>query len=86
MKRNPQLEPLMMFGLGGIIVQMFKDVSFRLSPINELSGRYMIESTKDSKLLYGIRGKKTSYIESIVESLQRLSQLVIDFRDTRDRY
>jgi acetyl coenzyme A synthetase (ADP forming)-like protein len=79
MKRDPQFGPLLMFGLGGIYVQVFKDVSFRLAPINELSARHMIESTKASKLLYGVRGEKPSDIESIVESLQRLSQLVMDF-------
>jgi acyl-CoA synthetase (NDP forming) len=48
MKHDPQFGPLLMFGLGGIYVQVFKDVSFRLAPINGLSARYMIESTKAS--------------------------------------
>jgi 4-hydroxybutyryl-CoA synthetase (ADP-forming) len=73
-----------MFGLGGIYVQVFKDVSFRLAPINELSARHMIESTKTSKLLYGVRGEKPSDIESLVESLQRLSQLVMDFSEIQE--
>jgi len=56
-----------------------RSITFRLAPINELSARHMIESTKASRLLYGVRGDKPSDIESIVESLQRLSQLVMDF-------
>jgi acyl-CoA synthetase (NDP forming) len=84
MKRDAQFGPLLMFGLGGIYVQVFKDVSFRLAPINELSAWHMIESTKASKLLYGVRGEKPSYIESIIESLQRLSQLVMDFPEIQE--
>jgi acyl-CoA synthetase (NDP forming) len=44
----------------------------------------MIESTKASKLLYGVRGEKPSDIESIIESLQRLSQLVMDFPEIQE--
>jgi acyl-CoA synthetase (NDP forming) len=84
MKRDAQFGPLLIFGLGGIYVQVFKDVSFRLAPINELSARHMIESTKASKLLYGVRGEKPSDIESIIESLQRLSQLVMDFPEIQE--
>jgi acyl-CoA synthetase (NDP forming) len=84
MKRDAQFGPLLMFGLGGIYVQVFRDVSFRLAPINELSARHMIESTKASKLLYGVRGEKPSDIESIIESLQRLSQLVMDFPEIQE--
>ena len=84
MKHDLQFGPLLMFGLGGIYVQVFKDVSFRLAPINELSARHMIESTKASKLLYGVRGEKPSDIESLVESLQRLSQLVMDFSEIQE--
>lgn len=80
MKHDPQFGPLLMFGLGGIYVQVFKDVSFRLAPINELSARHMIESTKANKLLYGVRGEKPSDIES----LQRLSQLVMDFSEIQE--
>jgi 4-hydroxybutyrate---CoA ligase (ADP-forming) len=84
MKRDPQFGPLIMFGLGGIYVQVFKDVSFRLAPINQLSALHMIESTKASQLLYGVRGEMPSDILSIVESLERLSQLVIDFPEIQE--
>ena len=56
MKRDPQFGPLLMFGLGGIYVQVFRDISFRLAPIKELGARHMIESTKASKTL--TRGKR----------------------------
>ncbi len=84
MKRDPQFGPLLMFGLGGIYVGIFKDVSFRLAPIKELSAYNMIESTKASKILSGVRGEKPSDIKSIVECLQRLSQLVTDFPEIQE--
>ncbi len=83
-KRDPQFGPLLMFGLGGIYVGIFKDVSFRLAPIKELSAYHMIESTKASKLLSGVRGEKPSDIKSVVECLQRLSQLVMDFPEIQE--
>jgi acetyl coenzyme A synthetase (ADP forming)-like protein len=83
-KRDPQFGPLLMFGLGGIYVGIFKDVSFRLAPIRELSAYHMIESTKASRLLSGVRGEKPSDVKSIVECLQRLSQLVTDFPEVQE--
>jgi acetyl coenzyme A synthetase (ADP forming)-like protein len=84
MNRDSQFGPLLMFGLGGIYVGVFKDVSFRLAPIKELSAYHMIESTKASKLLSGVRGDKPSDIKSIVECLERLSQLAMDFPEIQE--
>jgi acetyl coenzyme A synthetase (ADP forming)-like protein len=84
MKRDPQFGPLLMFGLGGIYVEIFRDVSFRLVPIKELGARHMIDSTKVSKILLGVRGDPPSDIESIVECLQRMSQLVTDFSEIQE--
>jgi acetate---CoA ligase (ADP-forming) len=79
MKRDPHFGPLLMFGLGGIYVEVFRDVVFRLAPIRELGARNMIEGIKGIKLLRGYRGEAPSDTEAIVQSLERLSQLVIDF-------
>jgi 4-hydroxybutyryl-CoA synthetase (ADP-forming) len=84
MKRDPQFGPLLMFGLGGIYVEIIKDVSFRLAPLKELGALHMIESTKAGKLLLGVRGEKPSDIQSIVECLERMSQLVIDFPEIQE--
>jgi acetyl coenzyme A synthetase (ADP forming)-like protein len=84
MKRDPQFGPLLMFGLGGIYVEILRDVSFRLAPLKELGALHMIESTKASKLLSGIRGEKPSDIKSIVEYLERMSQLVMDFSEIQE--
>ena len=83
-KRDPVLGPLIMFGLGGIYVEVLKDVVFRLAPLNEIEIREMIESIKTIKLLKGIRGEKPSDLNGIVENLQRLSQLVIDFPEIEE--
>jgi acetyltransferase len=79
MKKDPQFGPMLMFGLGGIFVEVLKDVSFSLAPITAKECKKMIESTKTYKLLTGVRGQKAVDIQSIITSLLQLSQLVIDF-------
>jgi acetyl coenzyme A synthetase (ADP forming)-like protein len=76
--RDAQFGPLMMFGLGGTYVEVFKDVTFRLAPIRELGAKRMIESIKSYKLLKGYRGEPASDVNSIADTLLRLSQLVTD--------
>jgi 4-hydroxybutyryl-CoA synthetase (ADP-forming) len=68
-----------MFGLGGIYVEVLKDVVFMLAPIDKQEATRMVQSIKSIRLLKGVRGEKQSDLNSIVDSLQRLSQLVIDF-------
>jgi len=77
--KDPQFGPMIMFGLGGIYVEILKDVSFRIAPITESDAREMIEEIKTIKLLKGARGAKPSDINSIVETLLKVSQLVTDF-------
>ncbi|MHB1335100.1 MAG: acetate--CoA ligase alpha subunit [Candidatus Humimicrobiaceae bacterium] len=77
--KDPQFGPMIMFGLGGIYVEILKDVSFRIAPIIESDAREMIEEIKAVKLLKGARGAKPSDINSIVEILLKISQLVTDF-------
>ncbi len=84
MKRDPHFGPLLMFGLGGIYVEVFRDVTFRIAPIRELSARHMIEGIKGIRLLRGFRGEPPSDIEAIETSLTRLSQLVTDFPEIEE--
>ena len=79
MKRDPQFGPNLMFGLGGIFVEVLKDVTFGLAPVTEKECYKMIESTKSYKLLTGVRGEEPVDIDAIVLSIQRMSQLVMDF-------
>jgi acetyl coenzyme A synthetase (ADP forming)-like protein len=77
-KRDPSFGPIIMFGLGGLYVEVFKDVSFRVAPIDEMIADSMIKQIKSYKILDGIRGKVPSDISSIKECLMRLSQLALD--------
>lgn len=79
MTRDPQFGPMLMFGLGGIFVEVMKDVTFHIAPITADEARQMLESTKSYSLLKGVRGEVSVDIDAIAESLQRISQLVTDF-------
>ena len=78
------LEPLIMFGIGGIYVEVLKDVVFKIAPVTELEAKEMLSSIKASKLLDGVRGEKGIHKESVIEIIQRLSQLVIDFPEIQE--
>jgi acetyltransferase len=71
--------PLVMFGLGGIYVEVLKDVSFRIHPLTDLDAKEMIQSIQGYKLLTGVRGEEGVDTDLIEEYLLRLSQLVTDF-------
>lgn len=79
MTTDPSFGPLMMFGLGGIYVEIMKDVTFRINPITNRDAREMIESLKSYPLLTGFRGTPPVDLKIIEETLLRLSQLVKDF-------
>lgn len=70
---------MVMFGLGGIYVEILKDVSFRIVPVNEEEAYEMIREIKGSRILDGVRGEKPYDKRDIVNSIRRLSQLVEDF-------
>ncbi len=84
MNRDPHFGPLLMFGLGGIYVEVFRDVVFRMAPIRELGARHMIEGIKGVKLLTGFRGEPPSDTDAVAQALVRLSQLVIDFPEIEE--
>ncbi|MDQ3872090.1 MAG: acetate--CoA ligase family protein [Thermoproteota archaeon] len=82
--QDPTFGPVVMFGLGGIYVEVLKDVVFRIAPIDEPVAINMVESIKTIKLLKGTRGEKPSDLKAIADSLQRLSQLVVDFPEIKE--
>ena len=84
MMRDPQFGPMLMFGLGGIFVEVMKDVSFHIAPITEKEAIQMLESTRSYALLKGARGGKTADVQAIAAALQRMSQLVTDFPQIRE--
>jgi len=70
---------MIMFGLGGIYVEVLKDVSFRIVPVSRADAFEMIQEIRSFQLLKGARGEKPADIESIADAITRLSQLSLDF-------
>ena len=77
---DPQYGPMMMFGLGGVFVEVMKDVTFRIAPLTDVDASEMIKSVKAYKLLEGARGTTPAQMDQIQETLLRLSQLVSDYK------
>ena len=84
MNRYPVFGPLIMFGLGGIFVELFADVVFRLAPVNRNSVRRMIRQIKGFKLLDGFRGRPRIDLEEIEKALVRLSDMVISHPEIKE--
>lgn len=76
---DPQYGPMLMFGLGGVFIEVMKDVTFRIAPITTTDASDMVRGVKAFKLLEGARGTTPARIEQIEETLLRLSQLVTDY-------
>ena len=76
--RYPKFGHLLMFGSGGVMVEVFKDVTFRLAPINRNSARFMVRGVKGYALLNGFRGAPKADIETLDRMLVCLSDLVVD--------
>jgi acyl-CoA synthetase (NDP forming) len=79
MNHDLAVGPLIMFGLGGVSVEVMKDVAFKVHPLTDLEADEMIKSVKGYKLLTGFRGASPVDLEALKETLLRLSQLVSDF-------
>jgi acetyltransferase len=82
--KEPSLGQTIMVGLGGIYVEILKDVSFGLNPIGPSDAITMLESLRSKKILDGARGAKPADKEKIVECLLRLSQLLSDFPEIKE--
>ncbi|MFH1686099.1 MAG: acetate--CoA ligase family protein [bacterium] len=79
MTTDPSFGPLIMFGLGGIYVEIMKDVSFRINPLTDQGAKVMVRSLRSFPLLNGFRGASPVHLATLEETLLRLSQLVKDF-------
>ena len=84
LKRDAVFGPTLMFGLGGLFVEIFKDVTFALAPVDAGIASRMVRQVKAISLLEGARGTEPADIASIEESLRRLGQLVSDFERIRE--
>jgi acetyltransferase len=79
MSRDPQFGPMLMFGLGGIFVEVMKDVTFHLAPVTHDEAIRMLTSTRSYEILQGARGGQAVDLDDIATGLQRISQLATDF-------
>lgn len=83
-KQEPGMGPMLMLGMGGIYVEILKDVTFRLAPVTAQEARGMIDSIKTKKLLEGVRGEKPSDLDGLAECIQRVSQMVTENERIRE--
>jgi acyl-CoA synthetase (NDP forming) len=83
-KAEPGVGHLIMFGLGGIFVDVLKDVVFNLTPVTDTEAREMVDGIHASALLDGVRGEKPVDKSALVDLIQRLSRLVSDFPQIKE--
>jgi len=77
-KRDPSFGPVVMFGLGGVYVEVFEDVAFRLAPLTREEAEEMVSEVRGSRLLRGVRGEPPADVEAVVEALLALSRLLVE--------
>jgi acetyl-CoA synthetase (ADP-forming) len=82
--KDPQFGPAMMFGLGGIFVEVLKDVTFRVAPITEEEAREMITEVKAYPLLKGYRNLPPADTNAIVKILLNASKLVMEYQQIKE--
>ncbi len=84
MKRDAGFGPLVMFGLGGIYVELFKDVAFRVAPVSREDALAMIHETAAGKLLTGFRGAAKADLDAVVDVICRVGQMALDFPEIQE--
>jgi acetyltransferase len=77
-QRDAQFGPLVMFGLGGVYVEVLRDVAFHLAPLSAAEAQDMVAETAAGKLLAGVRGQAPGDVDAVVETLRRVGQLMAD--------
>ena len=83
-RHDPQFGPVVLVGLGGIFVEIFEESQVRVAPLSQRTALEMIQNLRGYQILAGARGHKPVDINSVVETLLRLSQLLVDFPDIKE--
>ena len=84
MTMEPQFGPIVMFGLGGVYVEVLRDVAFRVQPVSTVDAEEMIHSLRGYRILAGVRGEKGVDLDRLAEVIERVSQLVGDQPEIRE--
>ena len=78
MKRDPSFGPVIMFGLGGVFVEVFRDVTFRVAPLTKESAMEMIKKVRAYRILRGYRGARSADIDALADVLVKVSALATE--------
>jgi hypothetical protein len=79
--RDPTFGPVVMFGLGGVLVEVLKDVTFRAAPFDVVEAQRMIGEIRGFAILKGVRGAPPADVDALAAMLSRLSQFAADNAD-----
>lgn len=82
--RDPQFGPAVMFGMGGVFVEIFKDISFRISPLEEYEALEMIGEVKGSAILKGFRNSKALDVSSLAQTILKVSEMMISSLEIKE--
>ncbi|MBW1982541.1 MAG: acetate--CoA ligase family protein [Deltaproteobacteria bacterium] len=83
-KRDHNFGPLVLFGLGGIYVEVLGDVCLRIAPVARAEAERMVQEIRGYRILQGVRGEPAAHVEAIVETIQRVSQLLMDLPEIQE--
>jgi len=84
MTMDPNFGPILVFGLGGVYVEVLKDISVRVAPITDTDAMEMVRAIKGFPILNGARGEKPVDLDKLSEYLQRLSQMILDLGEIKE--
>ena len=80
-QRDVEMGPVVMFGLGGVLIELFKDVAFAPAFLDHAQARAMVQSTRAGRLLQGFRGGKPADIDALCDALVNLGRLARELGD-----
>jgi acetate---CoA ligase (ADP-forming) subunit beta len=84
MKKDAQFGPVLMVGLGGVLVELLKDVSFRITPVDKKMALEMLKELKGFKLLDGFRGSKKANLNALADIIEKTSQLALKTKEIEE--